>query len=78
MIRKSVTARMVKSIGWQDNTLEVEYISGLIHQYHGITEDEYVRCLIGNIDKKVRLIGKSHHFTRMETKQKPRQNDEET
>ncbi|WP_180757614.1 KTSC domain-containing protein [Streptococcus parauberis] len=66
MKRQAVVARMVKSIGWEDNVLEVEYISGLIHQYPGVTEAEYIRSLIGNIDKKVRLIGKSHPFRRME------------
>lgn len=57
---------MVKSIGWEDNTMEVEYISGLIHQYQDVTEDEYIRSLIGNVDKKVRRIGKTHPFTRVE------------
>ncbi|MBM7635782.1 hypothetical protein [Streptococcus saliviloxodontae] len=65
MERKQVTARMVKSIGWSENNMEVEYLSGLIHQYHGVSELEYVRCLTGNIDKKVRLIGKSHSFTKI-------------
>ncbi|MBM7643023.1 KTSC domain-containing protein [Streptococcus loxodontisalivarius] len=66
MKRKKVSARMVKSIGWSDNTLEVEYLSGLIHQYHGVSEADFVHCSTGNIDKKVRLIGKTHDFTRIE------------
>ncbi|MGT2802244.1 KTSC domain-containing protein [Streptococcus henryi] len=64
MQRKQVSARMVKSIGWEDGTLEVEYISGLIHQYHDVSEDEFIRASIGSIDKKIRLIGKSHRFTK--------------
>lgn len=66
MKRQTVTARMVKSIGWKDNVLEVEYLSGLIHHYHEVTEAEYISSLTGNVDKKIRLIGKSHPFTRVE------------
>lgn len=66
MKRQAVSARMVKSLGWEDGIMEVEYISGLIHQYQQVTEAEFVRATTGNIDKKVRLIGKSHPFTRVE------------
>lgn len=66
MKRQKVTARMVSSIGWENNIMEVEYVFGLIHQYHGVSELEFVRALVGNIDKKVRLIGKSHSFTRID------------
>ena len=65
MQRKSVKARLVKSIGWENGVLEVEYLSGLIHQYHDVTEAEYIRACVGAIDKKVRLIGKSHRFTKV-------------
>ncbi|MGT2844515.1 hypothetical protein ACVRZD_04550 [Streptococcus hongkongensis] len=65
MKRQTVTARLVKSIGWEDNALEVEYVSGLIHHYHEVTEADYIRSLTGNIDKKIRLIGKSHQFIRV-------------
>ena len=65
MQRKSVKARLVKSIGWENGILEVEYLSGLIHQYHDVTEAEYIRACVGAIDKKVRHIGKSHRFTKV-------------
>lgn len=58
--------RMVKSMGWENGIMEVEYVSGLIHQYHDVTEDQFIRAGTGNVDKKVRLIGKSHRFTRVE------------
>ncbi|MGT2667073.1 hypothetical protein ACVRYP_07170 [Streptococcus rifensis] len=65
MNRKNVTARMVKAIGWENDILEVEYISGLIHQYQDVTEDEFIKASTGNIDKKIRRIGKTHSFTRI-------------
>ncbi|HFI0025998.1 TPA: hypothetical protein ACGO0P_001470 [Streptococcus suis] len=65
MQRRNVKARMVKSIGWENEIMEVEYISGLIHQYKDVSEADYIRSLTGAIDKKVRRIGKTHPFTRI-------------
>ena len=31
MERKPVSARMVKSMGWENQTMEVEYLSGAIY-----------------------------------------------
>ena len=36
MLRRNVKARMVKSIGWENEIMEVEYVSGLIHQYKDV------------------------------------------
>ena len=59
MLRRNVKARMVKSIGWENEIMEVEYVSGLIHQYKDVSEADYIRSLTGAIDKKVRRIGKT-------------------
>ncbi|NYS49713.1 KTSC domain-containing protein [Streptococcus danieliae] len=56
-------SRMIHSMGWEDGVMEVEYKTGLIHSYHDVTEDQFIRAGTGNTDKKVRLIGKSHSFT---------------
>ncbi|HFI0795699.1 TPA: hypothetical protein ACGO8I_000919 [Streptococcus suis] len=65
MQRREVKARMVKSIGWENEIMELEYISGLIHQYKDVSEADYIRSFTGAIDKKVRRIGKTHSFIRI-------------
>ncbi|HFH9925979.1 hypothetical protein ACTGU7_05720 [Streptococcus suis] len=45
--------------------MEVEYVSGLIHQYKDVSEADYIRSLTGAIDKKVRRVGKTHAFIRV-------------
>ena len=65
MLRRNVKARMVKSIGWENEIMEVEYVSGMIHQYKDVSEADYIRSLTGAIDKKVRRIGKTHAFIRV-------------
>lgn len=67
MERKPVSARMIKNMGWENQTMEVEYLSGAIYQYHEVNENDYIRASIGNIDKKVRLIGESHAFTKVKS-----------
>ncbi len=52
MLRRNVKARMVKSIGWENEIMEVEYVSGLTHQYKDVSEADYIRSLTGAIDKK--------------------------
>lgn len=59
-------SRMIHSMGWESGVMEVEYKNGLIHRYQDVTEDQFIRAGTGNIDKKVRLIGKSHSFTRVD------------
>ena len=44
-LRRNVKARMVKSIGWENEIMEVEYVSGLIHQYKDVSEADHIRSL---------------------------------
>jgi hypothetical protein len=39
--RIQVESGNIKSIGWKDETLEVEFINSNIYKYHPITEDQY-------------------------------------
>ena len=52
MLRRNVKARMVKSIGWENEIMEVEYVSGLIHQYKDVSEADYIRSLTVPLTKK--------------------------
>jgi hypothetical protein len=46
MNRRPVTSSNVASIGWEDETLEVEFVSGHIYQYQDVPEAAY-RELLG-------------------------------
>jgi len=39
--RKAVSSRRVRSIGWENNTLEVEFKNGDIYHYFNLPEWEY-------------------------------------
>lgn len=41
MFRQTVSSSRISSVGWSDNTLEVEFKNGIVYQYHGVSENEY-------------------------------------
>lgn len=41
MQRQPVSSSRITSVGWANNTLEVEFKNGRVYQYHGVTQDEY-------------------------------------
>lgn len=45
MIRHRVTSSRISSVGWENNTLEVEFKNGKIYQYYNVTSSEYQNFL---------------------------------
>lgn len=41
MQRQYVSSSRMRSVGWENNTLEIEFPDGAVYQYHGVTESEY-------------------------------------
>lgn len=41
MFRKPVSSRRMVSVGWEHNTLEIEFPDGTIYQYPNVTTAEY-------------------------------------
>lgn len=41
MQRQYVSSSRISSVGWSNNTLEIEFKDGAIYQYHGVSEAEY-------------------------------------
>lgn len=39
MYRKNVESSNIKSIGYEDETLEVEFLNGSIYQYYNVPQD---------------------------------------
>lgn len=45
MNRQYVNSSDIRSIGYENNTLEIEFNSGGIYQYHGVPFDRYSNLL---------------------------------
>lgn len=41
MQRQYVSSSRITSVGWANNTLEVEFKNGQLYQYHNVTLSEY-------------------------------------
>lgn len=41
MVRQPVDSSNIRSVGWENGTLEVEFNSGRVYEYPGVTEAEY-------------------------------------
>lgn len=57
MIRQSVTSKHIKSIGYADDVLEIEFSNGSVYQYHGEPAREHFDNLI-QAESKGKYFGK--------------------
>ena len=61
MKRKPVVSSRILSVGWENNTLEVQFKNGKIYRYFGVVEAEY-KMLINSasVGKAFSQIEKFH------------------
>jgi len=45
MRRRLVNSSSVRSVGWSDGTLELEYVNGYIYQYYEVPQPTYAGLL---------------------------------
>ena len=45
MRRRPVNSSSVRSVGWSDGTLELEYVSGDVYQYYEVPQPTYAALL---------------------------------
>jgi hypothetical protein len=54
MERTSVTSSNIQAVGYENETLEVEFISGAVYQYHGVPASEHDAMM--NADSKGKYL----------------------
>ncbi|MET9316655.1 KTSC domain-containing protein [Kribbella sp. NPDC003505] len=45
MRRRPVNSSSVRSVGWSDGTLELEYVNGYVYQYLDVPQPEYAALM---------------------------------
>lgn len=45
MHRQFVNSSDIRSVGYENNTLEIEFNRGGVYQYHGVSQDRYLALL---------------------------------
>ena len=66
MIRHSVSSSRMNSVGWDNNTMEVEFKDGSVYQYHGVTQVEYQNFLNSpSLGSTLSRLDKIHQYNRV-------------
>ena len=66
MIRKPVNSSRIRSVGWENNTLEIEFKDGAIYQYQNVTETEYTSFINSpSLGRALNSLDKSHPYHRV-------------
>lgn len=66
MIRHSVSSSRMNSVGWDNNTMEVEFKDGSVYQYHGVTQVEYQNFLNSpSLGSALSRLDKIHQYNRV-------------
>lgn len=66
MGRMPVSSSRINSVGWENDTLEVEFKNGAIYQYYDFIESEYRMFLNApSLGHEISRIDKSHRYRRI-------------
>lgn len=66
MNRKSVSSKRIRSVGWENNILEVEFLDGAVYQYFGVTHAEYVSFIgSSSLGSALSKLDKTHKYQKV-------------
>ncbi|MEE0077838.1 KTSC domain-containing protein [Coprococcus sp. RTP31081st1_D2_RTP31081_211007] len=66
MNRTVVSSSRIHSVGWENNTLEIQFHNGAIYQYHGVSETEYRNFMNSpSLGSALSKLDKMHPYNRV-------------
>ena len=66
MNRQPVSSSRMRSVGWENDTLEIEFHNGAIYQYYNVTHSEYVAFMNSpSLGSALSCLDKIHHYHRV-------------
>lgn len=66
MIRHSVSSSRIKSVGWENNLLEIEFHDGAIYQYFNVSSSEYFSFInSSSLGHALSILDKQHNYVRV-------------
>ena len=66
MFRHAVSSSRIASVGWENNTLEVEFHNGAIYQYYEVTKSEYTDFINApSLGHALSVLDKRHPYKRI-------------
>ena len=66
MQRHFVSSSRIASVGWEKNTMEVQFHNGAVYQYHGVSLSEYQAFLNApSLGSELSKLDKIHPYNRV-------------
>lgn len=66
MKRRPVSSSRIRSVGWEDNTLEVEFHDGVIYHYFNVSREEYLSFMYSSsLGSALSVLDKKHPYRRV-------------
>lgn len=66
MQRYPVSSSRMTSVGWENNTMEVQFNDGAVYQYHGVSNMEYKSFLNSpSLGSALSQLDKIHPYNRV-------------
>ena len=66
MYRQPVSSSRISSVGWQNNTLQVEFTNGAVYNYYNVTKAEYIDFMnSSSLGHEISAIDKTHRYERV-------------
>jgi len=66
MHRKPVSSSRIASVGWEKDTLEVEFNRGAVYQYYDVSYNEYLSFMnSSSLGSTLSQLDKTHRYSRV-------------
>ena len=66
IVRESVSSTRISSVGWANDTLEIEFKDGAVYQYHGVSQQEYKDFMNApSLGSELSRLDKRHPYNRV-------------
>lgn len=67
MLRKPVSSSRISSVGWENDTLEIQFIKGgAIYQYYNVSKSEYDSFMnSSSLGSALSRLDKMHRYQRV-------------
>jgi hypothetical protein len=66
MLRQPVSSSRISSVGWENETLEIEFKDGAVYQYYNVSEAEYRAFMnSGSLGSALSRLDKVHRYRRI-------------
>jgi hypothetical protein len=66
MQRQSVSSSRIRSVGWENNVMEVEFKDGAVYQYFNVSKAEYINFLNSpSLGSALSRLDKIHAYKRV-------------